>query len=203
MLDTSQYQATHIKYKVIDLEKFSPNISIPEELKLEDNGKFKILHSFMFSEEREQKFKGNIKGSRYIVEAVDRLVKEGYPVEFLYYDRVPASQFRFIQAQASIVVEELIRGDWGSTAVESVALGKPVITYVRKVWEEFYYRCFPETKPLPFIVADKNSIYEALKKVITDEGFRLSTSKHSRSWAELHLDPRINVKKFAKILEGY
>lgn len=203
LLDTSQYKATHIKYKVIDLEKFNPNICIPKELQLEGNGKFRILHSFMFSKEREQKFKGNIKGSKYIVEAVDRLVREGYPIEFLYYDRVPANQFKFIQAQASIVVEELIRGDWGSTAVESVALGKPVITFVRKEWKQFYYRCFPETKPLPFIIANKNTIYEVLKKVITNKQFRLLKSRHSRRWAELHLDPKINVKKFAEILEGY
>jgi hypothetical protein len=199
-IDSSQYKATHIKYKVLDMKLFSPDIEIPDRLRLPPTKKLRILHSFMFGKDRLEKYKGNIKGTKYVQEAMDRLIGEGYPVEFMFFDRVPANDYRFIQIQADIVVEELIRGGWGSTALECIALEKPVITYVRPEWEAFYYQCFPETKPFPFINANKHNIYDVLKSVVTDEDFRRTRAKESRVWAEKHLDPVVNVKAFSEIL---
>ena len=200
LLDSTQYKATHIKYKAIDLQMFHPDISVPERLRLPSTGKLRVLHAFMFGKERLEKYKGNIKGTQYIQEAMDRLIAEGYPLEYMFFDRVPSNEYRFIQIQADIVVEELIRGCWGSTALECIALGKPVITYVRPEWEAFYYSCFPETRPFPFINANKYDIYDVLKRVVVDEEFRRIRAKESRLWAEKHLDPVANVKAFAEML---
>jgi hypothetical protein len=200
-LDSTQYKATHVKWKVIDLKMFIPNIEIPEKLRLPSTSNIRILHSFMFAKDRIDRYQGNIKGTKYILEAVDRLISEGYPVELMYFDRVPAKEYRYIQAQADIVVEELIRGAWGSTAVECIALGKPVITYVRPEWEAFYYKCFPDTRPFPFVVANKFSIYDVLKVVVEDENFRAQRASESRKWAEKHLNPAVNAKSFSELLQ--
>lgn len=200
-IDSTQYKATHIKYRVIDMKLFSPHIEVPEHLLLLPTNKLRVLHSFMYSKERLKKYKGNIKGTKYILAAIEKLIDEGYPVELIQFDRVPANDYRFIQIQADIVIEELIRGGWGSTALECIALGKPVITYIRPEWEASYYQCFPETRPFPFINANKHDIYEVLKRVITDGEFRRRRAKESREWAETHLDPVANVKAFAEMLE--
>ena len=121
----------------------------------------------------------------------------------MYFDKVKANHFRYIQAQADIVVEEIIRGLWGSTALESISLGKPVITFVRKEWEDFYYKCFPETRPIPFIIANKNDIYETLKKVVIDKNYSASKAAYGRKWAKKHLNPSINAASFSKLLECY
>jgi len=200
-IDSTQYKATHIKYKVLDMNLYNPDLIIPEHLKLRATNKLRILHSFMFGEDRVKIYKGNIKGSRYIKEALDRLISEGYEIEYLAFDRVPAKEYRFIQLQADIVVEELIRGAWGSTALECIALGKPVITYIRPEWEAHYYQCFPETEPHPFINANKYDIYDVLKMVIENEDFRLKRSRDSRKWAEMHLSPEVNVNFFADLIK--
>ena len=53
---------------------------------------------------------------------------------------------RFYQAQADIVVDQLIYGHWGSTAVECMALGKPVVCYLDKRWKENFMDNYPEYK---------------------------------------------------------
>lgn len=197
VLDSTQYKATHFKYKSIDLDLWSPNISMPHEMILPSTNKIRILHSFMFGKERVVAQTGNIKGTKYVVDAVERLRAEGYEIELLSFDDVPTAQYRFLQVQADIVVEELIRGTWGSTAVECMALGKPVVTYVRSDWEARYYRLFPETRPLPLVNANKWTIYEVLKKLVDDASLRREIGIRSRRFAEHHLNPAINVPVFA------
>ena len=200
VLDSTQYKATHLKYKSIDLDIWNPNIQIPAQYRLPATSKIRILHSFMFGGQRMAEQGGNIKGTKYVVAAVERLIEDGYELEFLSFDNIPNSEYRFLQAQADIVVEELIRGTWGSTAVECMALGKPVVTYVRADWEARYYRLFPETEPLPFINANKWTIYERLKEVLDDPTKLAEYGRKSRDFAVAHLDPSVNVATFAKVL---
>ena len=203
LYDPTQYKAVHFKYKVIDLELFNPAIQVPEELKLAPTKKLRIMHSFMFEKDRVDKYKGNIKGTKYIEEAVERLIAEGHELEYMYFDNIPANLFRFYQIQADIVVEEIIRGGWGSTALECIALGKPVITYVRPEWEAFYYECFPDTRPLPIFNANKHTIYDVLKTVVADADLRSHKSVEARRWAVAHLNPTANVRDFVKVLDTF
>jgi hypothetical protein len=201
LLDSSQYRATHIKYKAINLDLWKPDIEIPKKYLLPPTHKLRILHSFMYGKGRVEAYKGNIKGTKYIEAAIDQLISEGYEIEYLYHDNVPANAFRFIQVQADIVVEEIVRGGWGSTAVECMALGKPVISYVRPEWEAFYYECFPDANPLPIVNANKHNIYDRLKKLVTDSEYRQIKGIESRRFAINHLNPATNAYLFTKVLE--
>lgn len=199
-LDSSQYRATHIKYAAIDLDIWRPDIKVPSEFQLPKTKNLRIFHSFMFSKERIDRDKGNVKGTKYIIEAMERLKEEGYNVEYMFFDNVDSKLFRYYQVQADIVVEELLRG-FGSTAVECLALGKPVITHIWPEWEKFYCKCFPEACPMPIIIANKFTIYSVLKHAVVDAEFRRDKGIESRIWAEKHLNPAINAKLFADLIE--
>jgi len=201
-LDSSQYSATHLKYKVIDLFRWRPDLEIPEQYQLEKFEGIRILHSFMFGSERTALQGGNIKGSKYVSEAVKRLRSEGYRVELLSFDGIPSRDYRYLQSQADIVVDQLIRGNWGSTAIEAIALGKPVVTFVRREWESFYYSLFPETRPLPFVNADRWTIYSHLKDLLDNPDQIDRIGRESRKWAELHLNPMLNVSAFISAIES-
>ena len=121
--------------------------------------------------------------------AVERLKTEGYPVEYFFVNNKPSNQMRFYQAQADIVVEQLIYGWWGSTFVEASALGKPVVCYLRPSWKEFFFKVFPEYNDLPIVEANVENIYQVLKKLITDEAYRLKKGNDARRFAEQHFDP--------------
>jgi glycosyltransferase involved in cell wall biosynthesis len=107
---------------------------------------------------------------------------------------------RFYQAQADIVVEQLRYGWWGSTGVETMALGKPVICYLRPSWKEFFFATFPEYERLPIIEASVDTVYDSLKLLVENEEYRLRLGRESRVFAEKHFNPKANVMSLEKKL---
>lgn len=198
--NSTQLKLTHMKYKSIDLRLWSPELEIPEKYKLPNTGKLRIMHTF-FDEGRG--FDGkNIKGSPIIVAAIRQLESEGYPVEYVFFRDCHIAEIRYLQAQADIVVEELLYGMWGSTGVEVMALGKPLVTYLRPEWKEFFFKTFPEYNSLPIIQANVKNIYEELKKLVIDTDYRRRKGEESRHFSEAHFAPKMNTKAFAKLLEA-
>lgn len=199
-IDSSQFQMTHLKWKSIDLNLWSPDIVIPKEHRLPSTKKLRILHSAYLSG---RNWKGrNIKGSPFVLEAIERLQNEGHSVEYFFIKDKPSNQMRFYQAQADIVVEQLIYGWWGSTFVETSALGKPVICYLRPSWKESFLKTFPDYKTLPVIEADTNLIYDSLKKLVVDSDLRRTKGIESRRFAELHFNSQSNARSLIKVMQS-
>ena len=202
LMDSTQMKMTHCKYKSIDLSLWSPSLNIPSEYKLPHSRNIRILHSSYLSKSGRDWQGRNIKGSTFVLAALERLKNEGHPVEYLNIIDKPSNQMRFYQAQVDIVVEQLIYGWWGSTGVETMALGKPVVCYIRPSWKEFFLKTFPEYSSLPVVEADTQSIYEVLKKLVTDADYRRQKGDESRRFAEAHFDPEKNTAKLINLLEA-
>ncbi len=200
-IHSSQYKSTHIKYKAIDLEQWSPSIAIPIENQLPESASIKVLHSSFLKNSGRTWNGRNVKGSPYVLSAIKRLREEGHPVEYYYIENVPSNKMRFYQSQADIIVEQLIYGWWGSTGVEAMALGKPVVCYLRPSWKDSFFKTFPEYDGLPIVEADTKTIYEVLKSLVVDADLRRQKGDESRRFAETHFDPQKNTRSFAAILE--
>ncbi len=199
--ESTQFFQNHIKYKSLNLNLWNPDIRIPEKFKLPKTKNLRILHVF-FKSNRETDGK-NIKGSPYILAAIEKLKKEGYNLEYYYIHDIDSKNMRYYQAQADIIVEQLIIGWWGSTGVETMSLGKPVICYLRKDAKENFFKHFPEYDSLPIIEANIFNIYEVLKKTVEDKKFREQKALESRKFAESFFDINKNVIEFEKILLEY
>jgi glycosyltransferase involved in cell wall biosynthesis len=106
---------------------------------------------------------------------------------------------RYYQVQADIVVDQLIYGWWGSTAIEAMALGKPVICYLSPSWKEIFLKRFPEYTSLPIVEGNTQNIYEVLKRLTTDKDYREQKGKESRLFAEKHFDVKKNARELEKI----
>ncbi len=200
-IDSTQFKMTHMKYKSIDLNLWHPSLTIPPEHQLVASDKIRILHGAYLTKSGRDWQGRNIKGSPFVLAAIERLKQEGHPVEYLFIENKPSNQIRFYQAQADIVVEQLIYGWWGSTGVETMALGKPVVCYMRPSWKTFFLNTFLEYDSLPIVEADTNTIYDELKKLVTDADYRRRKGEDSRRFAEAHFDPEKNAKAFEKLLE--
>lgn len=189
-----------IKYKTINLDLWRPDLEIPSEHLLPSTPNLRILHS-AYLEKSDRTWRGrNIKGSPFVLEAIERLKNEGYPVEYTYISNKPSNQMRFYQAQADIVVEQLIYGWWGSTGAETMALGKPVICYLRPSWKAFFLNTHPEYEDVPIVNATTLTIYEELKKLIVDKELRERKGRESRAFAERHFNPEQNTKSLIHLL---
>jgi hypothetical protein len=186
-----------IKERTLDLNIYNPNLEVPQEFLLPPTRNLRILHSF-YDENRKHSNK-NIKGSPYILAAIERLKKEGHPIEHFFLNKVPLRQMRFYQVQADIVVDQLIYGWWGSAAIEAMALGKPVICYLTPLWKKLFLERFPEYASLPIVEANTENIYEVLKKLVIDKEYRKRKGKEARLFAENHFDVKKNVFELEKI----
>ena len=199
---STQFKTTQIKYKTIDLNLWHPDLSIPVEHQLPPTSNLRILHSSYLAKSGRDWQGKNIKGSPFVLAAVERLKHEGHAVDYFFIDNKPSNQMRFYQAQADIVVDQLIYGWWGSTTVEASALGKPVVCYLRPSWKQFFLKTFPEYDDLPIVEADTNTIYEVLKKLVTDAEYRRQKGRESRIFAEAHFDPVKNTQALIETLES-
>ena len=201
-IDSTQFKMSHIKYKSIDLTLWSPSIEIPSQNKLPKSSKIRILHSAYLANSNRNWKNRNIKGSPFVLRAIEKLKSEGFPVEYFYISDKPSREMRYYQVQSDIVVEQLIYGWWGSSFVETAALGKPVVCYLRPSWKKFFLKCFPQYNDLPIVEADTKNIYEVLKTLVIDESYRLQKGNAARRFAEQHFNPISNTRDLIKSLEA-
>lgn len=197
---TDEYKQTFIRYKSLDLDVYHPEISVPPELKLprKAEGSVIVLHSYVMTG---RNFEGrNIKGSSSVLASIDRLVSQGHNVELYCPQDIHAREMRFIQVQADVVVDQLIYGTLGSTSLEALALGKPVVCYVRDSWREFLANRYPEWEKSPIISATPDTLDDRLTELITDDVYRHQVGVESRRFAEKFLDVRTNAAELEGLL---
>jgi hypothetical protein len=196
--DSNQFPLTHIKYKVLDFNIWNSDIIIPQEYKLPPTENLRILHGFV--NENRTKEEKNIKGSPYIIDAVKKLQDEGYKVELLQLNHIQSRQMRYYQLQADIIVDQLIYGWWGSSGVECLGLGKPVICFLRPSFKKFFLEVFREYPDLPIIESDVKNIYPVIKRLITNQDSLIEIGNNSRKFAKAHFDLQKNTSSLSDLL---
>jgi len=73
----------------------------------------------------------HFKGSRHLEAAIEKLRGEGHAIEYGKVQGVPNTEVLALFRSADIVADQFIGGAYGYTALEAMALGRPVLTYVR------------------------------------------------------------------------
>jgi hypothetical protein len=71
------------------------------------------------------------KGTRHLMAAIDRLRDEGRAIELVRVQGVPNSEVMTLFASCDLVADQFIDGFHGYTTLEALALGKPVLCYLR------------------------------------------------------------------------
>jgi len=192
--NTQYYKSKQIKYKSIDLSEWKPGITIPIKFKLNKRkNTFYVLHSSYINQSGRGNYKNkDIKGSIYISEAITKLKLEGYKIELIFIENQESKNMKYYQSQADLVIDQLIYGHFGSSSIESMALGKPVVCYLNPKWKDFFFKCFPEYNKFPIIEADTENIYSTIKKCLEGEIDLIQTGKNSRIFAKKHFNPVVN-----------
>lgn len=72
------------------------------------------------------------KGTRYLETAVADLQSEGVPIELVMVEKLPNHEALAIYQTADIIFDQCLIGFHGYFALEAMALGKPVMCYIRK-----------------------------------------------------------------------
>jgi SAM-dependent methyltransferase len=137
-----------------------------------------------------------IKGTKYLIETISRLKKEGYSVELKLVEGVEHNRVKKIYDDADIVVDQLLIGWYGGFAVEAMALGKPVVCYLN----ESLFHLVPWAKEIPIVNASLTTLYDKLKWLIENPQERERLGEEGRKFVEKWHNP---IKIAKKIIEFY
>jgi len=138
-----------------------------------------------------------IKGTKYLIEAISKLKKEGYLVNLKLLEGVRHGQMREFCRDADVVVDQLLIGWYGGFAVETMALGKPVVCYLN---EDLF--CFvPWAKDIPIVNANAINLYDKLKWLIKNPEERKKIGKMGREFVEKWHNPVMIAEKLINLYE--
>ncbi|MGY3534259.1 glycosyltransferase [Bradyrhizobium sp. USDA 4452] len=166
----------------LDPEVWRPDLEIPEKYRLQRSPGELIIYHAVGNYKLRSRNGRNIKGTDAIVDAIERLKSEGFPVRLEFVTNVPSQDVRFIQVQADIMVDQLNYGRYGAQACEGMMLGRPVICYLNKD-ELPGISTIPFVEECPIVSATEASIYDVLKELLSDENRRRELAKASRDFA--------------------
>ncbi len=135
-----------------------------------------------------------IKGTIYLEQAVAELQEAGYQIDLKLIENTPYEETLRIGAEADIIVDQLLIGAYGTFAVEMMALGKPVICYIREDLQKYY------SPNMPLISANPKTITQTIKDVIHKRGKWAEIGQQGMSFAEQTHDSQIIAKT---MIESY
>jgi glycosyltransferase involved in cell wall biosynthesis len=129
----------------------------------------------------------NIKGSNFLIGAVEELIKEGYQIDFELLEKIPNEKLKEKISNCDILLDQLIVGWYAMTAIEAMAFGKPVLCYLREDLENLFIgEGLIKKNEIPIIKADTSNIKEVLKNLIENRSDLREIGLRSRDYVELH-----------------
>lgn len=173
----SYYKKVHILPHAIETGKFQPYYPAEDSKPL-------IVHAPTHRE---------IKGSQFVVDAVDRLRKDGFDFEFTLIEELPHQEAMQLYQKATIVVDQLLIGAYGHLSVESMAMGKPVVCYIRDDLRVTY------PPDLPIISANPDTVYHVLKSLLQNPGQLRTLGQQGRAYVQHYHDLDQVARKLLQI----
>lgn len=172
------YKKVHVIPIAIDLDKFQPHYPDAEKkVPL-------ILHA---------PTNPAFKGTEYIEKAIDEL-KKTHTFEYRRIEKMNHLEAIKLYKEADIIVDQILCGSYGLFSVEAMALGKPVITFIRPD----LVKKFPET--LPIVNGNIVTVYEKIKMLLENPEMRVELGKLGRKYVEMY---HAKEKVVDKLIEIY
>lgn len=129
------------------------------------------------------------KGTAYVMAAVAQLRAEGHEFRFELVEGLPHAQAMARYAVCDVVIDQLLAGWYGALAVEVMALGKPVIVYLREGDLGFLDPAMKAA--LPHIEATPATVAAAMRSVLAMPRPALhALGQRGRAFVEYWHDPR-------------
>lgn len=103
-----------------------------------------------------------VKGTAFVEQALAELAAEGLPFDFKLVTGMAHEEAMDWYRRADIVVDQLLIGWYGVLTIEALALGKPVVCYVR---DDLYSKFTPR---IPVANANPATLKDVLRPLLSD-----------------------------------
>jgi len=148
-------------------EKYRPVFSDPN-----DDRPLRIVHA---SNHR------MFKGTRFLIEAVEQLRAEGESIDLVLVERVPNDRAVELYRSADVIFDQCLMGSHGYFALEGMALGKPVMCFVR---DPARYLLKPDECPI--INTHVSTLKEDLRRLARARAQLPEIGRRSRRYVETY-----------------
>lgn len=136
------------------------------------------------------------KGTKHLIAAVERLRERGVPVELQLVERVPNREALEMYRRADIVFDQCMIGFHGYFALEAMAMGKPVVVFIRN----------PRTELLapdecPFVNVRPETLEEVLFELVQNRARLSELGRRGRQYVERHYTLEALANRMKKAYE--
>jgi glycosyltransferase involved in cell wall biosynthesis len=144
------------------------------------NGRVRILHA--------PNHRG-VKGTEFIVQAVERLRSEGLDVELVLMERMQNDEIRALMQDVDIFADQLVLPGYGLAAIEAMASGLPVLSDLSNEAMFRVFRRYTYFGECPIVSTTIESIADNLRMLVTDPELRRRAGTAGRSYVERYHSP--------------
>lgn len=181
-------------------DNWGSKIIVPDKFLItKDNNEQVIILTAFGNEDIRASNEIDIKGKKEVFEAINNIKAKGYNIKHIHCNNIESKNFKYIQAQADIVIDQIKYGTIGAFSRECMMLGKPVICYIaEKIRKEV-----EAMKDCPIIsssVADIEPILEQTLLLSNED--RLIIGKKSREWMIKWYDAQACAVRYDKIYDN-
>lgn len=142
-----------------------------------------------------------VKGTSYVIDAVKELENQGHPVELRLVEGLGHDQAMAAYASMDILVDQLFAGWYGGLAVELMAMGKPVLAYIRD--EDLVWVPPGMAIDIPVINVTTRTLQSALLDLVTTQRDSIvPLGLSSRKFVETWHDPQKIAEEIAADYEA-
>lgn len=136
---------------------------------------------------------GFFKGTRFVEDAVASLVAEGESIELVMISGVPQVEILARMATVDVLVDQLIGGAFGLTAIEAMALGRPVICYLRPGV------ALANLENCPVVQADPDTIKDVLRRLAREREALAEIGARSRDYVVRNYSIDVFARRLASL----
>ena len=137
--------------------------------------------------------KRNLKGTEPIIEAVNQLKASGLSFDFQLIEGMDHQETMKLIAAADIVIDQLRIGSYGFLSSEAMALGKPVICYIREDLKTKY------PADLPIVYANPDNITTVLRDLMNHPNRWKDLGLRGRTYVQNHHETQKVIKQYIDI----
>jgi glycosyltransferase involved in cell wall biosynthesis len=126
-----------------------------------------------------------VKGTEFIFDAINNLIKEGYKIRFKIIEKTNNNELRKIfKSEVDIYIDQLILHGHGLAAIESMACSVPTICNLEDQAHFQHLRRWSYFNECPLISASPENLVDVLRKLIVRVELRHQLGKAGRKYVE-------------------
>lgn len=163
----NHYKHVHILRQFITLDRFKPSYPSTQSTRP------LIIHA---------PTNLHLKGTEFVLKAIRKLQRNGQKFDFKLIEGMTQEEAIRCYRKADIIIDQLLQGSFGVISLEGMALGKPVVCYIREQLLNKY------PSGLPIVNANTTTCYEVLRELIQKPQRRNLLGKAGRQYIEQYYD---------------